>query len=95
MYISTAFCQTRRAGNHTTETVLEHPISPGELLQMACRMTSDEMEARSNELTFDWLNYYMYSKNVTENMISEFERKFPIAIFRPAVGKVAYIHTNN
>lgn len=87
MHISTVYCKARRGVNHLDETIYKHPISPTELIQIANRLTADELNAKTNEFIQDWPNTYTYSKNAAENLCESRKHEFPIAIYRPGVGK--------
>ncbi|XP_045770374.1 fatty acyl-CoA reductase 1-like [Maniola jurtina] len=86
--ISTSFC-------HDELKVVEEKVYPSlhrpQDIMDCVRWMSDEMLMKIQpELIRPYVNTYGYSKNLTEDVVSQYRGKFPIAIARPSMVVATY-----
>ncbi|KAH1018341.1 hypothetical protein HUJ05_006129 [Dendroctonus ponderosae] len=86
VHTSTSYC-------HCDETRLEEklypaPHNPRHILDLAKWMDGDLLKLLTPKLLGNSPNTYAYTKCLTEQLVSEYQSKLPIAICRPSIGKV-------
>ncbi|XP_052738911.1 putative fatty acyl-CoA reductase CG5065 [Bicyclus anynana] len=88
LHVSTSFC-------HDYIDVLEEKIykakhNPLDIINMLKWMDDDTLAALQPELIKPYPNTYGYTKSLSEDLVSQYSGKFPIALARPSIVIPAY-----
>ncbi|KAF7269473.1 hypothetical protein GWI33_017473 [Rhynchophorus ferrugineus] len=88
VHVSTSYC-------HCDQTKLEEklypaPHNPRHILELVKWMDADLLKMLTPKLLSNAPNTYAYTKCLTEQLVSEYSVKFPIAICRPSIVTAAW-----
>ncbi|KAF5281355.1 hypothetical protein FQR65_LT14753 [Abscondita terminalis] len=83
VHVSTSYC-------HCDEPILEEkvyaaPHRPRKVLEFAAWMNEDILNDVTKKLLNNAPNTYAYTKCLTEELVTEYSHKFPVAIIRPSI----------
>ncbi|XP_050437093.1 fatty acyl-CoA reductase wat-like [Adelges cooleyi] len=83
VHVSTAYSHCHKT--EIKEQFYPTPISASELKQKI------KLNSLSSDIAKDWPNTYTFTKAVTENLILSFDKRLPIAVFRPSIVGSTYL----
>lgn len=83
LHVSTTYC-------HCRETILEERYyaareNPYGIIEMLNVLTDEKLEAITPKIIEGLPNTYAYSKGLSEEIVHDYMKKFPIAIVRPSI----------
>ncbi|KAK4878652.1 hypothetical protein RN001_011158 [Aquatica leii] len=83
VHVSTSYCQCDEVV--LEEKVYPAPHRPRKVLDFAAWMNEDILNDVTKKLLNNSPNTYAYTKCLTEELVSEYTKKFPVAIVRPSI----------
>ncbi|CAH1110198.1 unnamed protein product [Psylliodes chrysocephalus] len=83
MHVSTSYCHCDVT--ELEEKIYKAPQDPRKILDLVRWMDDDLLETLTPTLLKDSPNSYAYTKCLTEQLVSEYSDKLPIAITRPSI----------
>lgn len=85
-YISTGYSHCPR--NRIDEEFYESPVNPDVMIALAEKIdisTDNHIEILTERIIRPWPNTYTYSKSLSEELVRNYGKKFPICIIRPTI----------
>jgi fatty acyl-CoA reductase len=70
------------------EKFYKSPIDPQDICKIASLLDRDEIPWLTEKLIDEWPNTYAFTKGIAEGLLRKFDKKLPIAIIRPSIGKL-------
>lgn len=83
IHVSTAYCNCPR--NDIDEKFYDISIAPEKLFQIVDALDDDQLTSITPKIIGEWPNTYVFTKSVTERLISCEAKGLPIAIIRPSI----------
>lgn len=90
LHISTAYSHCTR--KDIDEKFYESPVEPNQLIRIMETLNGDNeeiLEIITDRFTSPSPNTYTFTKGITEELLRQYEKKLPIAIFRPSISEHA------
>ncbi len=89
MYVSTVFSNC--PDEQINEVFYPSPVDPEKAITIFENMDEiyeNEINKITRDLIHPWPNTYVYTKNLTEEIVRRYSKTLPIAVVRPSIGKL-------